>query len=122
MNRQAKRQQARKDDKVRNKMYTFNECHQITQKMIQQTKAEYDARYSLCLATAVSSPPYNFGKKRVCGVLGLFFDQVKALEEKTIDEDDVRKIAKKLGVLVQEENDTLAVYLDPTGKFETEET
>jgi hypothetical protein len=120
MTRSEKRRLARKDNKVMSKLYTFDECHQIARRMVKETKSEYDVRYSLCLATALSAEPYKFGKKRVCGVLTLFFDQVRALEAGTIEESEVRERAKKVGVLIQNEADTLAVYLDPTGKFKEE--
>ena len=102
-------------------MYTYEECKAIATKMVKQTQKEYDVRYSICLATSLSAPPLNFGKKRVCRTIKLFFDQIDALKDKIVTEEEIRKEAQKVGLFVKEENDMLAVYIDPTLKFNIEE-
>lgn len=121
INRQQRRQAQREEDKIKKKMYTYEECKAIATKIVRQTQKEYDARYSICLATSLSAPPLNFGKKRVCRTIQLFFDQVDALRDKIITEEEIRKEAQRVGLFVREENDMLAVYIDPTLKFNIED-
>ena len=79
---------------------------------------EYDILYSTCLATSLNAEPINFGKKRVCRVLELFFGQVDAVKHCALKEETIIEEAEKLGLLMKRTNGTLEVYIDPTCKFE----
>ena len=117
MTRQQRRNEQRIDAKIKNKVYTFNEVAQIIKVATTDAKKEYDVNYSICLATALSSPPFNFGKKRVCNVLKLFFDQMKAVDEKVVTAEQLITEAEKVGVFIKNDENKLSVYLDIDGKL-----
>jgi hypothetical protein len=113
MNRQQRRQSEKSVQKKENRLYTYEECLRMMQHVLTETERKYDARYSMCLATALSAPPLNFGPKRVCDVVKLFFDQVDALRIGTVTEEQIREEAEKLGVIIKCENYKLEIYIDP---------
>lgn len=121
MNRSERRREYREVNRIKSKMYTYEECQTVALNMVKETHKKYDARYSLCLATALNAPPLNFGKKRICDVVKLFFDQVSCVNSGIITEEQLREEGKKLGILVEGQDDTLAIYIDPTLKFKKEE-
>lgn len=116
MNRQQRRHADRSIGKKETKLYTYDECLRMMQEVLTETERKYDARYSMCLATALSAPPLNFGPKRVCDVVKLFFDQVEALRIGTVTEEDIKIEAEKLGVIIKCNDYKLEVYIDPTIK------
>ena len=113
MNRQQRRHAERDIQKKETKLYTYDECLRMMQEVLTETERKYDARYSMCLATALAAPPLNFGPKRVCDVVKLFFDQIEALRIGTVTEEDIKNEAQKLGVIIKCENYKLEIYIDP---------
>lgn len=106
MNRKQKRQSG-------DRLYSYVECVKMMNQVLMETERKYDARYSMCLATALSAPPLNFGRKRVCDVVKLFFDQVEALRIGTVTEEQIKEEAEKLGVIIKSDNEKLEIYIDP---------
>ena len=117
MSRHERRNEERKADKIKNKMYTYAECVKIAHAAVLEVEKQYDVRYALCLAMALNSKPLKFGKVRVCRTVGKFFEQVDELKNGKISEEEVRKKVLKLGVKIVNDNETLSVYIDPTLKF-----
>jgi hypothetical protein len=113
LSRQQKRQLERQVEKARNRTYTYEECKQYVNMAMKDAQRKYDLQYSMCLATALSAPPLNFGKKRVCRTLKLFFDQIEGLHIGTITEDQIRTEIEKLGVIIRNDSEKLEIYLDP---------
>jgi hypothetical protein len=106
MNREQKRNNQKK-------MYSKEDCMRMIINTMRDSERKYDIRYSMCLATALSAPPLNFGPKRVCRVVKLFFDQIEALRIGTVTEDQIKEEAEKLGVVVVTNEDKTEIYIDP---------
>jgi hypothetical protein len=85
---------------------------QLVRVAVMDAKKEYDINYSVCLANALAAPPFNFGKKRVCNLLKIFFDQVKAVDDKTVTAEQLIVEAEKVGVFVKNEDNHLEIYLN----------
>ena len=113
LTRQQKRQLERKEQKLQHKLFTYPECQQLLLEGIKKAQREYDLQYSICLASALSADPLNFGKKRVCRTLKLFFDQINGLHGGYITEDLIRKEAERLGVIIVNDEHKMEIYLDP---------
>jgi hypothetical protein len=84
--------------------------------VIKELKSKYDARYSSCLTTTLSAPPLNFGKKRVCEAVKLFFDQIEAIQLGTVTDEQVIEEAKKLGVIITSNDHIFEVVVNPQYK------
>ncbi len=121
MNRQQKRQQERNHEKIKNRTYTFEDCRKIVSATVKDTERKYDALYSSCLAASLSAPPYNFGRKRVCAFLQLFFGQLEAVNLGTVTDEQLKAVSERLGVYITSDDDTLSVTLDVDPKPPTYE-
>ncbi len=102
--------------KLERRLYTYDECLEIMSSIIKKTENECIARYSICMAVALASPPLNFGKKRVCNALQLFFDQMEGIKLKLIEVDDIEEEAKLLGVNIDRTNDIYSINIDSRSK------
>jgi hypothetical protein len=99
------------------KMYTEEEVKKMIELTMKINASTYDARYSQALAVALSTDPLNFGPKRVCRTVKLFFDQLDGLRLGTITDDQIAEEAKKLGVVAKTtDKGTFEVYIDPSLK------
>ena len=102
------------------KIYTEEEFKKVMLKAMTDYDefliSEYNVRYSLCLATALSMPPFNFGRKRVCTAVKSFFDLVEKLQLEEITEDQMAINAERLGVTAKYINDIFVVNVDPNSK------
>ena len=116
MSRQQRRQEAREEVKIKNRTYTYDECVRIAHTLVRGVEAEYSVKYSLCLAAALNAEPTNFGKKRVCRTLKLFFDQLEAMDSGLLTIEEVSEVAKKVGIRASEEESQFAITIDERSK------
>ena len=110
--RQQLRNEKRKQDKIRNRVYTFDEMYTITNHNVRLAKREYDMTYALALATTLHAEPFKFGKVRVCRAVKALFGQLDAIENKVLDPEDLIKEASELGVKIRQEGESLQIYID----------
>ena len=114
--RQQKRREAREESKIKNRTYTYDECVRIAHTLIKDVEAQYSVKYALCLASALHAEPTSFGKKRVCRTMKLFFDQVDAIDSGVLTLDEVKAVAKNVGVVAGEEDNAYSVTIDERSK------
>jgi hypothetical protein len=79
-------------------------------------QSKYNKQYTLCLAAALSAPPLNFGRKRACRFMSLFFDQIENLNNGTVTYEQMEIEAKKLGITITYEDDKFVVNINPNKK------
>lgn len=98
------------------KRYSYNDAVKIAGDMllvkVDEIKKNYDVVYTLCLISSLATEPYRFGKKRICDITRLFFDQVEGVLLKTIDIDQLTEIAKSKGVRLEHKNGKFIVDID----------
>ena len=130
--RAEKRRQARYEDKIKNRTFTFDQVCQIvnateqnkekefTERLktkIKDKEREFDIMYAVAMATTLAAPPLNFRHKRVCSFVQNFFGQIDAMQKELISLDELLIEAAKVGVLLQNRGDGLEVYIDPKYKY-----
>jgi len=113
MSRQERRKQERLKDKVESKLYTYDECVKMMAAVMKETQSQYNIRYSTCLATALSAPPFNFESEYVCEIVKLFFDQIEALSSGIVTDIQIKEEAAKLGISVSDNGCNLIVDINP---------
>ena len=96
------------------KSYTYKEIVAALMDQEKTLKEKYNLRYTRCLATVLSTPPYNFGKKRVCDVVNMFMEQIEGLQLGTITEDQIEDTAAKVGVTCKYEDGLFVVDVNST--------
>lgn len=118
MNRQQKRYEYRQSQKVIvNKTYTYTECMAMVDKAIQEKENQYCVTYALCLANSLSAQPLNFGHKRVCNVMELFFDTINEVTTGTRPVSEIIDEAKQVGVSVIDHNGEAIIALGKIVKY-----
>lgn len=118
--RKNRRDEARYEDKAKTRLYNYDEVVDLMHKIIKKTENHYCAKYSQILASALNAPPFNFGKKRVCTLLELFYDQIQGLHNDTIEFALISETAKKLGVIVENKDDKYTITIDARTKKQKE--
>lgn len=114
--RQLARQEAKEETQIKTRTYTYDECVRIAHTLIKDVEAQYSVKYALCLAAALNAEPTSFGRKRVCRTMKLFFDQVDAIDSGLLTLDEVKEVAKKVGVITGEEDNAYTVTIDERSK------
>jgi len=111
-----KRREERNIIRQQKTLYTYEELLRYIQIAMDDAKKKYNVRYTMCLATTLSAPPFNFGKKRVCEVVKLFFDQIEGIQLGTIDDKQIEDEARKLGITTQYIDGQFVVDVDSRPK------
>ena len=106
--RQQLRNEKRKNDKMKSKVYTYDEMQQIRK----QFRKQYDLTYAIALATSLHAEPFKFGKVRVCRAVKALFGQLDAIENNVLEAEVLIKEAEELGVKIKQDQDTLEIYID----------
>ena len=75
-------------------------------------QSKYDKIYTLCVAASLSAPPLNFGRKRACDFMSLFFDQIECINNGNVTLEEMEEEAKKLGITITNENDKFIVNIN----------
>lgn len=120
MRRQKLRDDARYEDRAKTRLYNYDEVVDLMHKIINRTENHYCAKYSQILAVALNAEPYNFGKRRICRLLELFYDQIKGLHDKTIEYELISQTAKTLGVIVENKDEKYTINIDARTKKQKE--
>lgn len=120
MNRQERRKEQRLDNKIENKMYTAKECRTMLINALTEhnslVQSKYEKQYTLCLAAALSAPPLNFGRKRACDFMTLFFDQIECINNGNVTYEEMETEARKLGVTITYEDNKFVVNINANKK------
>jgi hypothetical protein len=105
MNRAERRRNDRAEIKLDKKLFTWEEVQHLCELERRKMSTLADMFYNVCVANVLNSPPYNFGRKRVCKFLDTLLGMIQAFKANVIDTSELYEVARKVGVTAKVNSD-----------------